>query len=204
MQESEATMPTAKQPTLEIVGILPSPEAVENAVNDLTTAGWDRSELSLVAQHHLISDEPVGEDSRQTADDPSTDRQGVVSESDVRQARTLTAGLAGVAAAFVASGATILTGGTALTAVVGAAVLGGGAVAAVEGVGTAADRHRLDFLHAQLDAGGILLWIKLHRPEQERKARQILERHGATDVHVHPVPSEAGGHPAGSSAGRVV
>lgn len=197
-------MTPSESPALEIVGILPSPEALEDAVSAITSSGWDRSELSLVAQHHLLGDEALAEGSRRAGDDPETERQSVVTEPDIRQARTLAAGMAGVVGAFVASGATILTGGTAFAAVVGAAVLGGGAAAIVEGVGGAVGQHREDFLRQQLNGGGILLWVKLHEPGEEAKARGILERHGATDIHVHPVSTEVVGDPSGKVSARQV
>lgn len=179
-----------QQPTQEIVGNMPSPEALEAAVNAITSAGWDRSELSLLAQHGVLVGDSVEQDTRTIADDPKADHQAVISEPDVRQGRTLAAGMAGVIGAFVASGATVLTGGTALAAVVGAAVVGGGAAAAVERLAGAASKSRRDHLRDQLEHGGILLWVHLRRPGDEARAREILTRHGATDVHVHPVASE--------------
>lgn len=181
----------------EIVGTLPSAEALENAVSEITSAGWDRSELSILAQHSLIGDEPLAGDTRALADDPQADQQAMVSDVDVRQGRTLAAGTAGVVAAFVASGATILTGGTALAAIVGAAVAGGGAAAVVEGAASLAGQKRDDFLREQAEHGGILLWVKLNDPEEASEARVILERHGATNIHVHPVASASGDASAG-------
>src|SRR3546814_7021998 len=100
--------------TREIVGMLPSPEALEAAVSAFTSSGWDRSELSILAPHSLFGDEPLPADSRQVAKNPEAGHQAMISDNDVRQGRTLATGMAGVIAAFVASGATILTGGTAL------------------------------------------------------------------------------------------
>ena len=192
------------QPTLEIVGTLPSAEALEEAISALTSSGWDRSELSLLGQHSLLGEEPIEAEAREIADDPGADHQAVVSDTDVRQGRTLAAGMAGVVAAFVASGATVLTGGTALAAVVGAAVAGGGAAAVVEGIAGVAGKGRDDFMDEQLKQGGILLWAVLRTPEEEAKAREILTRHGATDVRVHPVASEQAGETEGSAGPRHV
>lgn len=178
-------------PNLEIVGNLPSPEALEAAVDGITSAGWDRSELSVLAQQHLIPRDLDVADPRKAADDPATRTQAVVAEPDVRQTRTLAAGMAGVIAAFAASGATILTGGAALTAIVGAAVAGGGAMALVEGAAGAVDKQHGEFLHKQVERGGILLWVRLHDAADETKARNILSRHGATDIHLHRLPDAA-------------
>lgn len=178
---------TPQQPTLEIVGAFPSAEALEAAISELASAGWDRSEMSLLGRDSVVAGETLEVDVREKAADPRADHDAVISDPDIRQGRTLAAGMAGVVAAFVASGATVLTGGTALAAVVGAAVAGGGAAAVVEGIASVAGKGREDFLHDQLEQGGILLWAKLQAPEDEAKAREILARHGATDVQVHPV-----------------
>lgn len=186
--------------TQEIVGTLPSPEALESAVSELTSAGWDRSELSILAPHSLLGGEAVGAETRQLADDPKVEHQAMVSDVDMRQGRTLATGMAGVVSAFVASGATILTGGTALAAIVGAAVAGGGAAALVEGAASLAGKKRDDFLNEQLQQGGILLWARLEDPTGADRARAILARHGATDIHVHPIagePAAAAGQAAG-------
>lgn len=194
-------MTATENPTQEIVGTLPSPEALENAVSELTSAGWDRSELSILAQHSLIGGETVEADARRLADDPQVDHQAVVSDVDMRQGRTLATGMAGVVSAFVASGATILTGGTALAAIVGAAVAGGGAAALVEGAASLAGRKRDDFLNEQLQQGGILLWARLQDPAGADRARAILARHGATDIHVHPIAGEPATGAAERAAG---
>ena len=182
--------------TNEVVGLFRSPEALEAAISALTSAGWDRSELSLLGQKGAFDPKPpIGrETAEQAADDPRTSRASVVSEPDIRQGRTLATSLAGVTAAFIAAGATAVTGGTALAAVIGAAAAGGGAAAAVEALGQWVGKSRADFLHEQIQRGGILLWVMLRSPEHEGKAREILMHHGAEIVHAHD--AELPTHPA--------
>ena len=169
----------------EVVGLFRSANAVESAISELTSAGWDRSELSLLAQKSAFDSEPPTSDTKCAADDPVAQRAPVVSGTDVRQGRTLATSLAGVIAAFAATGATILTGGTALAALIGAAAAGGGAAALVEGLGQWAGHNRDEFLHEQIGRGGILLWAMLRSPEQETTARDIMLRLGAEDVRTH-------------------
>ncbi len=173
--------------TNEVVGLFRSRESLEAAISALTSAGWDRSELSLLGQQGVFDPEPpIGRESaEQAADDPQTSRAPVVSEPDVRQGRTLATSLASVAAAFIAAGATVASGGTALVAIIGAAAAGGGAAAAVEALGQWAGKNRAHFLHEQIKRGGIMMWVMLRSPEQEAKARDILMRHGAEIIHAH-------------------
>jgi hypothetical protein len=170
----------------EVVGTFQSADALEGAISALTSAGWDRSLLSLLAQQDATGAGALpGRDTRTIADDPHAARAAVVSDTDVRQERTLLAGMAGVIAAFVASGATILTGGAALAAVVGAAVAGGGAAAAVSAIGVGAGRARNAFIDEQIAHGGVLLWVTVHDDDEERRARAILADAGAVHVHTH-------------------
>jgi hypothetical protein len=182
--------------TNEVVGLFRSTDSLEAAISALTSAGWDRSELSLLGQKGTFDPKPPmpGETAEQAADDPHMARAPVVSEPDIRQGRTLATSLAGVAAAFLAAGATVASGGTALVAIIGAAAAAGGAAAAAEALGQWAGKSRADFLHEQIERGGILLWVMLRSPEQEGKARDILMQHGAEIVHAHQ--AELPTHPA--------
>jgi hypothetical protein len=164
----------------EIVALFRSSDALEAAINDLSSAGWDRSEMSLLTQKHVLLPEPPQESTmHEAAAAPQEGKSAIVSDSDVRQGRTLATSLAGVIGAFAATGATILTGGTALAALAGAAVAGGGAAAVVNALGQWADKSRSQYLQDQVERGGILLWLTPRDPEQEHLAHDILTRHGA-------------------------
>ena len=186
-------------PYREIVATFGSVESLESAIGALSSAGWDRAEMSLLAESGLLpaAGDAVDGDTRQLADDPEVERKPVIADTDVRQGRALAAGLTGVVGAFLASGATIMSGGTALAAVIGAAVVGGGAGAAVEAIGSGIDSHRTAYLRRQVDLGGIVLWAKLRDPDQEQAARAIMQRCGASDVHVH---ATSGDRPADTAS----
>ena len=178
---------------LEIVGAFQSSEALERAISDLSSAGWDRSELSILAQKGLLApDPPTADQLRDAALGDREARSAVVSEPDVRQGRTLATGMAGVIGAFLVSGATVLTGGTVLAAAIGAAAAGGGAAAAVNAIGQWMDKSRGEFLHEQVEQGGIMLWVVMRRPEQETLARDILGRNGAIWIEVVKTPLKPG------------
>src|SRR3546814_20751857 len=74
---SEVAMESNEPITREIVGMLPSPEALEAAVSAFTSSGWDRSELSILAPHSLFGDEPLPADSRQVAKNPEAGHQAI-------------------------------------------------------------------------------------------------------------------------------
>jgi hypothetical protein len=175
----------------EVVATFESPEALEGAISALTSAGWDRAQLSLLAPRGAVAEHLPGRDTRVLADDPHAARDAVVTDTDLRQERALFAGMAGVIAGFVASGATILTGGAALAAIVGAAVAGGGAAAAVSAIGVGAGRSRAAFIDEQIARGGVLLWVTTRNAAEDRRARAILAQAGAVHLHTHEGPVQA-------------
>lgn len=183
-------MSTAEQGYREIVGLFHSEEDLERAISWLTSSGWHRAELSLLAQQTLLTPDRLDEETEEIADDPEAGRHAPLTDTDLRQGRTLAAGMAGVAGAFLASGATIMTGGGAVAAILGAAVAGGGAGGLVEALGRRVGSQREQFLMEQIEHGGILLWAKLTKPEDEATARDIMSRCGATDVHLHEPDGE--------------
>lgn len=165
----------------EIVAIFRSPQRLDAAVSDLCSAGWDRAELSLLGPKEHLS--PSKSSSEQAAD-PSSPRTAVFSDSDARQDRTLAASLAGVVAGFIASGAIVATGGTALVALVGAAAAGGGGALAGEFIGRMLNKNMTEPLEDQLAQGGIVLWALLRSSDQETQARAIMAKNEAADIHV--------------------
>jgi hypothetical protein len=176
----------------EAVGTFHFEAALEAAVSELASAGWDRARLSILAAESVLAPHlPVSESTTAAADDPQAPRGAVVSDTDMRQGRTLASSMAGVIAALGAAGAVVVTGGGALAAVVGAAAVGGGVTAAAHAAGRWLNDRREKFLEEQIERGGILLWVALRDPGEDRQATDILRRHGAADVHVHEIDVEA-------------
>jgi hypothetical protein len=173
----------------EAVGVFHDPAALHGAISDLSGAGVDRAEMSILAQEGILEGEPATgyRTTRQAADDPTAPRQAIYADTDVRQGRTLVTSMASVIAAFAASGAVVLTGGAALAAIAAAIGAGGGVGALGALVGKRVGDAQQNYLSEQMARGGILLWIKITDPAHEARIREILERHAA-DVHVHDIP----------------
>lgn len=173
----------------EAVGTFHSEAALEAAVSELASSGWDRARLSIVAAESVLAPHlpPQEKPAEAAADDPEVERGAVVTDTDMRQGRTLASSMAGVIAAFGAAGAVVVTGGGALAAVVGAAAVGGGVTAAAHAAGRWLGDRREQFLDEQVERGGILLWVQLRDGSEDHKAMEVLRRHGAEDVHVHEI-----------------
>ena len=161
----------------EAVGSFLDREHFRNAVAALLAAGFDRSDLSVLASH----------DSLAVAEDVGSPKEILRSglSDEIKYIAPLT-----VAGIIVLSGGPIAA---AIAAVVGAG-LGGAALKDIFDDYTA-PRHSEDFA-AALQAGAALLWVRCGDPDRELTATRILEEAGGRHVHVHgrpPRPDERPG-----------
>ncbi len=172
----------------EVVAMFADPHALEAAVQDLLTHGFDHGDLSVLASVRVVRDR-LGHrlvDSNTAADDPATPRRGWVEPETRMEGRGALASVLGYFGAVTALGLTFATGGAAAAAI-GAALVGAGAGAGLgTGLGRLFDRRLAHEFQHQIDGGGILLWVRVTgEPECEARAREVLARHGAHHVHAH-------------------
>jgi hypothetical protein len=155
----------------EVQGIFPSDATMQDAIAQLTMAGFDRADLSLPetnpARRHATPE--------QGASDPVTD-------TDVRQVRTMGASMAGTIGAMVAAGATIATGGAAGAAIAAAAAVGAGSGLAANAVGNAADAVQSDERDSAARAGHLILAVRAPDTAKRTTAEQIMRSAGADEV----------------------
>ncbi|MBK4719385.1 hypothetical protein JJL56_10925 [Azospirillum sp. YIM DDC1] len=174
----------------EAVGIFASRDALQKAVDDLTLAGFQRHELSVLANDETIRDHlgHVPQRAEDIAHDPDAPRQSYVSPEDVGSVKGVAVGFPAYVGAILATGAVLATGGTALAAAAAAAAagVGGGAMGSVMSSWLTDKRNEPMLQH--LDKGGILLWVNLADAGREQQALEIMNRHAARPVEVHEVP----------------
>ena len=173
MTEAAKSFPVVR----EAVASFPDREHFRNAVSALLAAGFDRSDLSVLASHDslAVADEAAGTTKEIL-------RAGL--SDDLKYIAPLT-----VAGIIVLSGGPIAV---VVAALVGAG-LGGAALKELFDDYTA-PRHSEDFA-AALKAGAALLWVRCGDPDRELVATRILEEAGGRHVHVHgrsPHPDERG------------
>src|SRR4051812_5539584 len=110
----------------EAVGLFDDPERLHGAISELSQAGVDRADMSLLAGEE--ADRALRQEStKNLAEDPGARREAPLTDTDVRQGRMLATSLGAVIAALAASGITVLTGGAAAAAIATAVAAGGGA-----------------------------------------------------------------------------
>jgi hypothetical protein len=187
---SDPTRPFSTHPfsAREVVAVLDSAEALENAVFTLETHGFDRAALSVLASEHA-AERTLGHRFRRVEemeDEPKAPRATFFSRvSQVEAEFGLAPGLAFVAAVALGLG----TAPVALPMLVGAG--GGAAIGAV--LGRLIHVRHAERLAEQLARGGLLLWVNVRTPEEERKAIAALEALGARDVHAHDLAAQTSG-----------
>lgn len=148
----------------EVVATFTEREGFEAAIGALTDAGFDRSDLSVLASHESLD----------AAGRPA---------KPWRDAITALVGEMKVEVPVVAAGAIFLAGGeiaAAIAGIIGAAVGGFAVKEVLEEV--TAQPHTEDFARA-LDAGSVILWVRISQSEKERTATAILKEYGGVNVH---------------------
>ncbi len=153
----------------EIQANFPNDAALQEAINALEHAGFDRADLSLP-------------DTEATVDTPDS-AEAPTDHIDRGQLRTMASGMAGTAAGFAAAGALLATS---VVAAPVAAAIGGvsaiGTVLATSGTSNAVDAAAAtarDELGAQ---GKLVLAVRIRSTEQASKGEAILREAGATEL----------------------
>ncbi|MBK8174277.1 MAG: hypothetical protein IPK66_03050 [Rhodospirillales bacterium] len=178
----------------EAVGVFHRWQDLQSAVDALLNRGFDRSELSLLASEETVH-QKLGHVYRRVEeleDDPAVPRVCFVGRDSLTEGKASTIGALGYVGAVAAVGAVVASGGT-LAWTILAAIAAGGSGAMLGGIfARTLGRHRAGDIEAQLNKGGLLLWVRTRDAEQEAKATSILAGNNATDVHMHVLPD----HPA--------
>lgn len=175
----------------EAVGVFHAWDNLQAAVDELLSHGFDRAEISLLAGERAIQQKlgHVYTKVSELEDDADAPRIAFVGRDSLTEGKASAIGALGYLGAVAAVGAVVASGGTlAWTIFAGVAAGGGGAalgglLARVLGRGRARD------VESQINKGGLLLWVRTRDAEHERRATEILARHGADDVHVHALPA---------------
>lgn len=173
----------------EAVGVFMNTDALDHAVQDLLTAGFEIPDITLLARDETV-EQKLGRrlsDTRSAADDPNVPRRSWASPEARMEGRGAVAGMLGYVGAVVTGAVTFATGGTALAAIALGVLAGGASAAAGSRLASAMDREMADSLHKQIEHGGILVWVKVRDDDDAEKAKRLLRQHGAEDVHVHRI-----------------
>jgi hypothetical protein len=179
-------------PLREAVGVFETAEGLEDAIDELLSSGFDRAELSLLANERAVQEKlgHVYQRVEELEDDARAPRTAFVSTESRGDAEGALIGGPMYLGAMLAAGGIVASGGTLAGAFLAAALAGGAGAAAGSAFARLIEYHHADHLAEQLGRGGLLLWVRTRTPEREARAIEILARHSARDVHVHSIPAQ--------------
>jgi hypothetical protein len=185
----ESDAPIERVKVREVAGVFHTREALEAAVMDLLLAGFDRADIDLMAGVDAVEKRlgAIYAPAPELADVPQVPRRAFVAREDK------IIPLSGVAAILCYIGATaaafgVVASGGALGLAAAAAAAGGltgGGIGAL--IARFLGQEEARELEEQLSIGGLVLWVRVRTPEQERRAQQVLLDHGAEAVRVHEI-----------------
>jgi hypothetical protein len=169
--------PTQSQ-TIRVVGVFPSPEALQSVIDALELKGFDRAQFGVLSTK--AGDDPVP--ASVAAADPLTPTDAPDDPESTGVLATAVVGGLTYLGAMTALGATVLTGGGLGLALLALAAAGG--VGGLSGLLVAAGfRHEhAESIDSQLSMGGLVLWIEPRDPAQQAQAAEAMRAAGATDV----------------------
>lgn len=183
----------AESDVREAVAVFHDAEGLESAIDELQSANFDRSQLSLLAGKEAV-ERKLGHAFTKVAeveDDAEVPRVAYVSSEALGDAEGGAISALMYVGAVAAAGGVVASGGTLAGAII-AAVLAGGAGGLVGStLARFIDDRHAHHLQEQLDRGGLLLWVRTVDPAHEARATEILARNGGKDVHVHTLPAPA-------------
>jgi hypothetical protein len=191
MREVAMDAGKANDKVREAVGVFHDRDALQNAVEDLLNAGFDRSELSLLAGERAV-EQKLGhayQKVQELEDEDGVPRAAFVGNHSLSLGRIGMIGGLAYIGATVAAGAVVASGGALVATIVAAALAGGGGGLLGGWAARLLGRDRAETLRRQLDHGGLLLWVGLRDQTHEARAVDILKKSGADDVHVHEMPA---------------
>lgn len=173
----------------EAVGVFHDPDRLEEAIEALQEAGFDRAQINLLTSLEA-AERKLGRpivDVRELEDEREIPHGNPIDRHSMAEGKAaLTAGLAGIGS-LVAIGTVVASGGG-LGLLLAAGALAGGICGGIGALlAKALGDHHAAAIERQLARGGLLLWVALRDPAQEAKALEILKAHGAEDVHVHDI-----------------
>jgi hypothetical protein len=177
----------------EVAGVLESRKQIEEAVDALLLAGFDRADIDLMASWDAVRQKlgDVYAPATELADIPRVPRRAFIARADAAGVFAVTLGLLTFIGATAAALGVVASGGA--LALAAAAAIAGGATAGSAGAllfHRFLSRDEANELETQLAAGGLVLWARVRSPEREDKAQQILLDHGARAVRVHEIKLE--------------
>ena len=177
----------------EVTGIFHARDALDATANELLLTGFDRADIDILDNLNEVPKRlgPVYVAPEELADVKQAPRRPFIGAEDVTALNVVVAGIVGAVGALATAYFIVDSGGRAAEAVASAAIVG--IIAAGAGFLLAArlvPNDEIEGLDALMARRGLILWVRVHSPEQEDRAQDILRAHGGRAVRVHEIELE--------------
>ena len=184
MEPNEITLEQRREFS-EVVGLFDSMDNLQSAIDDLLTHGFDRSEISLLAEDATAREKVGAKRSVEIEDSDEAPRISYIENESLNEGKASLIGLLFYVGAIAGAIAVWTIFGSFSEAIFAGIVTG--MVASLIGVGVIKliQRRQRNWAQAQLARGGLLLWARTWTEEHERAAMNAMQRNGGHDVHVH-------------------
>lgn len=181
-------MVTVHKKVTEAIGIFHKYDDLEEAINELETNHFGRHEISVRG-----SDEEVEKRfgranvrAQSVQDDPYMPSSTDIKKEELGIGQGIIIGmsmLVGVIIAVIAQGPLIPPDATSMLAIIAISGLIGAGIGIVLAK-ILAKRYK-KFFQDQIENGGLLIWVVTSDKMKEVEAKRILNKHGATNVHIN-------------------
>lgn len=176
----------------EAVGIFFDRQHLEEALQELQRSGFVQDEIGLLAGERAVSKSlsDIYDQYNSSADESAAPKTAFVKKDSLGDTfRSLSGGLV-FTGGTTAMGAAVISagvfGGAVLAAATGAAaVVGIGALA-----GAVIHKNDAEYLEEQVDAGHLLVFVRVSSADEEKRAVNILSRHKGYDARVIEVKAD--------------
>ncbi|TLG74102.1 hypothetical protein [Methylocystis sp. B8] len=187
MEASKVPTPEERHELREVVGVFDTVDKLQSAIDDLLTGGFDRSEISLLAEEDKVR-QKLGDkevNAGELEDSPAAPRTPYIDTESLNIGKASIVGVLFYVGVIIGAGLA-LAFGLSLTSAIAIGLLTGGA-AGVAGlmISKVVGDRQANWAQSQLKHGGLLLWARVWNDERERAAMEIMQRHGGRDVHAH-------------------
>jgi hypothetical protein len=176
----------------EVTGVFHSLDSLEAAGDDLLRAGFDRSDVDVIAPPDEVR-RKIGAASayipaEDLADMPGVPRQPFLGDDDITNIKIVAASTLGSIAAVFTALMSFLSGYS--SGQIAAISILAGLIGA--GIGIVAAPHlfgggKFKGIEPASAARGVVMWVRVRSDERESQAREILIAHGAQAVRVHEI-----------------
>jgi len=171
----------------EVVGVFGSVDALQSTIDGLLVSGFDRSEISLLGEDDVVRSSRGAEGAVELEDDTRAPRLNYIESESLSEGKAALVGVLFYIGALTGAGALTVGSGFFASPIAAGAVTG--ALAGLAGLAVALliGKRQTRWARAQIDRGGLLLWVRAWTEQRERQAMSLMQQNGGHHVHVHSV-----------------